>query len=103
MTGAGMTTSTRGGAEGAESLPRLTASQPGLPERWRTLPLRSLCLKTELADPSRNPGLSFQYIDVSAVSNVLWKITGSTRHTGNTAPSRARKVVRTQDVIFATV
>ncbi len=72
-------------------------------DTWRTLPLRSLCVKTELADPSESPGLSFQYIDVSAVSNTLWKITGSTRHSADTAPSRARKIVRPQDVIFATV
>ncbi len=47
--------------------------------------------------------MSFQYVDVSAVSNELWKITASTQHLGSTAPSRARKFVRANDLIFATV
>lgn len=70
---------------------------------WRTAPLRSLCLATELTDPTKSPDTSFQYVDVSAVSNQLWKITGSMEHLGTTAPSRARKLVRANDVIFATV
>ncbi|MBI3015044.1 MAG: restriction endonuclease subunit S [Candidatus Tectomicrobia bacterium] len=74
-----------------------------MPQGWRNVPLRSLCLKTELADPTKSPHKSFRYIDVSAVSNGLWKIISSTEHTGSTAPSRARKLVKANDVIFATV
>lgn len=47
--------------------------------------------------------LSFEYVDVSAVSNELWKIMATTQYTGATAPSRARKPVQKQDVIFAIV
>ena len=75
----------------------------GTPERWRNTPLRELCLKTEIDDPTKSPHRSFQYVDVSSVSNQLWKITSSTEHTGSAAPSRARKLVRANDVIFATV
>lgn len=75
----------------------------GMPDGWRTAPLRSLCLATELTDPAKRPEIPFQYVDVSAVSNELWRITGSMEHLGSTAPSRARKVVKANDVIFATV
>lgn len=70
---------------------------------WETTPLRSLCLETTTIDPTKTPDKVFEYVDVSAVSNELWKIMSSTRHTGATAPGRARKLVRAQDVIFATV
>ena len=70
---------------------------------WETTPLRSLCLETTTLDPTKSPDTVFEYVDVSSISNELWKIVSSTRHTGATAPSRARKVVRAEDVIFATV
>lgn len=70
---------------------------------WNVVPLRSLCLKTGTTNPSKNSNLSFEYVDVSAISNELWKIMATTQYTGATAPSRARKPVQKQDVIFATV
>lgn len=70
---------------------------------WDTVSLRALCLETTTVDPTKKPNESFEYVDVSAVSNDLWKVVSSARHTGATAPSRARKLVRAQDVIFATV
>lgn len=70
---------------------------------WDAVSLRSLCLDTTTIDPTKTPGKVFEYVDVSAVSNELWKIVSSTHHTGATAPGRARKLVRAQDVIFATV
>lgn len=79
----------------------------GLPQNtndiWNIVPLRSLCLKTGTTNPSKNSNLSFEYVDVSAISNELWKIMATTQYTGATAPSRARKLVQKQDVIFATV
>lgn len=85
------------------TLDRPAQNGSGIPDGWRTVPLRSLCLATELTDPTKSPDMSFQYVDVSAVSNDLWKITGPIDHLGTTAPSRARKLVRANDVIFATV
>ena len=70
---------------------------------WDAVSLRSLCLETTTVDPTKNPDKAFEYVDVSAVSNKLWKIVSSTPVTGVTAPGRARKLVRAEDVIFATV
>ncbi len=60
-------------------------------------------MKTEIFDPTKNPDEPFRYVDVSAVSNELWKITTPAEHKGSGAPSRARKLVRADDAIFATV
>ena len=64
------------------------------PASWDAVPLRSLCLETTTVDPTRSPDKAFEYVDVSAVSNELWKVIGSTTYQGTTAPSRARKLVR---------
>jgi len=85
------------------TLERPVQIDSGIPDGRRIVLLRSLCLATELTDPTKSPDIPFQYVDVSAVSNELWKITASTEHLGSTAPSRARKLVRANDVIFATV
>jgi type I restriction enzyme S subunit len=73
------------------------------PNTWTTALLGSLCLETQLVDPTQHPDTAFQYVDVSAVSRELGKITVARGHLGSTAPSRARKIVRAGDVIFATV
>ena len=65
--------------------------------------LRDLCLKGDLIDPSKTPDHNFEYIDVSAVSGDQLAIIGTTHHTGESAPSRARKRVRDGDVLFATI
>jgi type I restriction enzyme S subunit len=72
-------------------------------EKWESASLLSLCQETFTIDPTKTPDKAFDYVDVSSVSNELWKIVGTTRHTGATAPSRARKIVKAGDVIFATV
>ncbi|MBI4639369.1 MAG: restriction endonuclease subunit S [Candidatus Tectomicrobia bacterium] len=74
-----------------------------IPEEWEVKPLRSLTIKTEMANPTAKPEESFEYIDVSSVSNELFRIIGSTTIKGVEAPSRARKEVHTSDVLFATV
>lgn len=71
--------------------------------RKETEMIASLCLPTTQDDPSRRPDSEFIYVDVSAVSNEIWKIVSPTKQIGATAPSRARKLVRSGDVIFATI
>lgn len=74
-----------------------------IPKGWQVKHLRQVCEATSTIDPSKSPEREVQYVDVSSVSNQEWVITTSTRHTGQTAPSRARKLVRTGDVIYATI
>lgn len=70
---------------------------------WESVPIGAACLKTAQVDPTKTPAKRFRYIDVSCVSNNSFSIIGATTLTGADAPSRARKVVQAEDVIFATV
>jgi type I restriction enzyme S subunit len=70
---------------------------------WSQRTLRSVCVQTEIWNPSRGQRDSFSYIDVSAVSNESFSIVSSTPTVANEAPSRARKMVKKGDVLFATV
>lgn len=72
-------------------------------EGWEEKTLGEVIQKTETVDPSKNPDESFIYIDVSSVNNERFEIEGASIVKGKNAPSRARKLIKTNDVIFATV
>jgi type I restriction enzyme S subunit len=70
---------------------------------WQTKTLSEVLEKTETVNPLQSPNTEFDYIDVSSVSNTTFQIEETQRLKGKDAPSRARKVVRTNDIIFATI
>ncbi|OZA31007.1 MAG: hypothetical protein B7X93_01185 [Hydrogenophilales bacterium 17-61-9] len=74
-----------------------------LPERWAESSIGKVVVRTKQRDPRKNPDEVFHYVDVSAVSNTSFKITGAAPTLGSEAPSRARKAIETDDVLFATV
>ena len=74
-----------------------------LPETWSAATIGDVTVKAKQRDPRKAPADEFQYVDVSSVSNESFKITGATPTVGLEAPSRARKELKTDDVLFATV
>ena len=72
-------------------------------EGWEEKMLGEVLVKTETVDPTKKPNEEFIYLDVSSVNKETKKIENATVLLGKDAPSRARKLVRTNDVIFATV
>ncbi|MFZ1706131.1 MAG: restriction endonuclease subunit S [Saprospiraceae bacterium] len=70
---------------------------------WEEKMLGEVLLKTETVDPTKKPNEEFIYLDVSSVNKETKEIENATILLGKDAPSRARKLVRTNDVIFATV
>ena len=70
---------------------------------WQTKTLGEVLQKTETINPLQSPEAEFDYIDVSSVSNATFQIEETQRLKGKDAPSRARRLVKTNDVIFATV
>jgi type I restriction enzyme, S subunit len=74
-----------------------------LPKGWEIKKLGEVLVKTEMVDPTKNPDKEFTYLDVSSVNKETKEIEGATVLLGKDAPSRARKLVRVNDVIFATV
>ena len=72
-------------------------------KEWPTKTLGEVLEKTETVNPLQSPNTEFDYIDVSSVSNTSFEIEETQRLKGKDAPSRARKLVRTNDIIFATI
>lgn len=87
---------------GAETRQKQTEIGP-VPESWEVVELGKVCEKTKLIDPTRYPNEEFIYVDVSSVNNELFKVIEYNKIKGKDAPSRARKLIQTDDVIFATV
>lgn len=74
-----------------------------IPESWDIKILGDYLEKTKTNDPTKKPDDEFIYIDVSAVSREFFKIISHQKLLGKDAPSRARKNIKTGDIIFATV
>ena len=72
-------------------------------EGWEEKSLGEVLVKTETVDPTKKPNEEFIYLDVSSVNKETKEIENATVLLGKDAASRARKLVRTNDVIFATV
>ncbi|WP_372612800.1 restriction endonuclease subunit S [Halomonas sp.] len=72
-------------------------------EDWKSLPLQDLVERIETSDPRKAPDEPFTYIDVSSVSRATLSVAESTQIVGAEAPSRARRLVRKDDVVFATI
>lgn len=70
---------------------------------WQTKQLGELLQKTENINPTITPNIEFIYIDVSSISNKTFEIINFTKIKGINAPSRARKKIKSGDIIFATV
>jgi type I restriction enzyme S subunit len=70
---------------------------------WPVKSLGEVLQKAETINPLLSPEAEFDYIDVSSVSNTTFEIEETQRLKGKDAPSRARRLVRANDVLFATV
>ncbi|WP_141669442.1 restriction endonuclease subunit S, partial [Rothia sp. ND6WE1A] len=69
----------------------------------RTVKLGDVCEQVEKVNPSNEFTNSFIYIDLSAVDNQKKIITGSKEISVNEAPSRARQLLKSGDVLVSTV
>ena len=73
-----------------------------LPKNWELKQIEEIVMKTEQINPIHLPG-KFEYIDVSSISREFLRIENTTSMSKQNAPGRARKPVKTGDVIIATV
>ena len=72
-------------------------------QEWQTKPIGEILQKIETVNPLQSPQAEFDYIDVSSISNATFQIEATQRLKGKDAPSRARKLVRANDILFATI
>jgi type I restriction enzyme, S subunit len=73
------------------------------PKGWRVVPIHKIIDPVERKDPSDRPYEPFIYIDIAGVDGVSGVITDVKRLTGAEAPSRARQIIKKNDVIISTV
>jgi type I restriction enzyme S subunit len=71
--------------------------------QWPIVRLGDVMRSTELRDPTRSAAEEFVYVDISSVDNRSKSIVGAKRMLGKEAPSRARKVIRRDDVLVSMV
>lgn len=74
-----------------------------LPEDWELQQLKDLVEETDQVDLQAEGDREIEYIDVSSISRRDLDISSTTPYVLKEAPGRARKRVRTGDVVFATV
>ena len=74
-----------------------------LQKGWYWVNLGDVCQEIETKKPELEPEWKFQYIDIASIDNAIKKIVSPKKYLGKDAPSRARQVVRVNDVIFSTV
>jgi len=70
---------------------------------WKKVNLKSITEKTLQWKPAKEPRDFFYYIDVSSVSNETFSIKKPQKINATSAPGRARKIVKWQDTIYATI
>lgn len=73
-----------------------------LPQGWQLASLGKVCDQADTRDPRILPDLPFRYIDISSINSTLKRIVEARTILGKDAPSRARQVVKTNDVLVAT-
>lgn len=71
--------------------------------RWPIVTVGKVCIPISQVDPSRNNGGSFRYVDIAGIDRVSKMISRAETIPCSEAPSRARKVLQTGDVIVSTV
>jgi type I restriction enzyme S subunit len=78
-------------------------TQSKLPTGWSTASIGEITLSIQKIDPLDDPEREIDYIDISSIDNVRNVVGEAKRFRLKDAPSRARQIVRTGDVLFATV
>lgn len=71
-----------------------------IPGDWEVVKLQDVTLKAKSLDASTLS--EFDYVDISSIDNQTFKITNWARLKGKQAPSRARRLIRKDDILFAT-
>lgn len=74
-----------------------------LPGNWEWVKIGYLLCEVAKKDPKREGIKKFTYLDISSIDNKARRITDPKIYKGVEAPSRARQIVKTNDILFSTV
>lgn len=70
---------------------------------WPFVKISKICTRTATRDPRQTPEDYFKYIDISSVDREQKRIVSTSEIIGSEAPSRARKEVKSGDILVSTV
>src|SRR5580704_16179125 len=74
-----------------------------LPGHWKTVRIRDVIIPFETVDPTKTPDATFTYVDIGSIDNRTQSIGQPKLILGKDAPSRARRRIHCNDVLFSTV
>ncbi|MGH2612763.1 MAG: hypothetical protein ACRDFB_06900 [Rhabdochlamydiaceae bacterium] len=74
-----------------------------LPAGWMKTTLQEITQDIQKINPKDQPNKEFQYCDIDSIDNIRLQITNPKQFLGRNAPSRARQIVKKDDVLFSTV
>jgi type I restriction enzyme S subunit len=80
-----------------------TSDLPELPEGWVWARMGEIVVDVEKVNPKDNPEREFIYLDIASIDNKLQRITNPKKYLGKDAPSRAKQLVKADDILFSTV
>ena len=78
-------------------------AENGLPKGWVECSIGQVTLPVSKIDPKEEPNREIGYIDIASIDNTRQVIGKVKQYQLKDAPSRARQIVRSGDVLFATV
>lgn len=70
---------------------------------WEIKKINDVAEQGTLRNPELTPDEYFEYVDISGVDNKIGVIRASRKIKGIDSPSRARKIIQTNDIIISTV
>ncbi len=74
-----------------------------IPTGWQIASIGEVTLPIEKTDPSTNPDQMIDYLDISGIDNKTNRIVEAKHYLGKDAPSRARQLIKQDDILFSTV
>jgi len=81
-----------------------TSNLPELPEGWVWTKLEDITVEVENVNPKEQmPEDEFTYLDIASIDNRKQEVTSPKKYLGKDAPSRARQLVKANDILFSTV
>lgn len=76
---------------------------PDLPVGWEWTSFGDVLEEVAKVNPKENPENGFVYVDIESIDNRLMRITNPKHYKGKEAPSRARQLIKSNDILFSTV
>ncbi len=81
----------------------MTRDSRDLPAGWEWRTIAEVTETVKSIDPSKSPKRVFSYVDIASIDNQRQRLTTPKPLLGSEAPSRARRPIRSGDVLFSTV